>query len=247
MKRIISIIVIIIVGIVLYRLEFFDLLKPEATKALLGQYPLAAPAIFVGIYALITVLFLPASLFTVIAGAIFGPLLGTVYVVIGATLGAVTAFLLGRSFLKNWCERVLLKKNPKLSKYNSALEKNSIPVMFILRLLPIVPFNGLNYFLGITKVKFKSYLVTTFFGIIPGTFVYVYLGGSLASLNVWQILGAILLLVVFSFVATKVGKLYKEYDKNEYDIAVIGAGSGGLNVAGFMNRIGMKVLLIDKR
>ncbi|MEN9226029.1 MAG: TVP38/TMEM64 family protein [Thermostichus sp. HHBFW_bins_43] len=148
-----------------------------------GLGPLG-PMIFIGIYIVATVLFLPASVLTLGAGAVFGVLAGALYVVIGATIGANLAFLIGRYLAR---ERVakLIEGNAKFAAIDRAVGREGWKIVGLIRLSPAFPFNVLNYALGLTQVSFWDNLLGTA-GILPGTFMYVYIGslaGSLANMG----------------------------------------------------------------
>ncbi|RMF21896.1 MAG: TVP38/TMEM64 family protein [Deltaproteobacteria bacterium] len=133
-----------------------------------------APVVFITGYAIATVAFVPGSLLTLAAGAIFGLLEGTVYVLIAATLGAAGAFLVARYVARSAVER-RIAANARFAAIDRAVEKEGRRLVFLLRLSPVFPFNLLNYALGLTKVRFADYLVASA-GMLPGTLLYVYYG-----------------------------------------------------------------------
>jgi uncharacterized membrane protein YdjX (TVP38/TMEM64 family) len=141
---------------------------------------LLGPLVFVAGYAMATVAFIPGSLLTLAAGAIFGLLEGTVYVFIGATVGSSLAFLIARYLARQTVER-RLESNPKFEVVDRAVAKEGLKIVFLLRLSPAFPYNLLNYALGLTSVRFRDYLVASL-GMIPATFLYVYYGKALGSL-----------------------------------------------------------------
>lgn len=141
------------------------------------------PAVFVLGYALAVVAFVPGSLLTLAAGAIFGIVEGTVTVFIAATLGASAAFLVSRHLARGAIER-RLEGNAKFSAIDRAIGEDGRKIVFLLRLSPAFPFNLLNYGLGLTRVRFADYFVASL-GMIPGTLLYVYYGkliGDVAAL-----------------------------------------------------------------
>ncbi len=138
------------------------------------------PLVFIAGYALATVGFIPGSLLTLAAGAIFGLAKGTIVVFIGASLGACAAFFVARYLARGWVEQKL-ESNPRFRTIDRAVAQQGRKIVFLLRLSPVFPFNLLNYALGLTKVRFADYLVACF-GMIPGTFLYVYYGKALGSL-----------------------------------------------------------------
>ncbi|MFQ5527998.1 MAG: TVP38/TMEM64 family protein [Thermoanaerobaculia bacterium] len=138
------------------------------------------PLVFIAGYAVATVGFIPGSLLTLAAGAIFGLMKGTIFVFFGASIGAAGAFLVARYVARGWVEHKLESK-PRFRTIDRAVAEQGRKIVFLLRLSPIFPFNLLNYALGLTKVRFVDYLLACF-GMIPGTFLYVYYGKALGSL-----------------------------------------------------------------
>ena len=142
-----------------------------------------APIVFIAGYALAVVAFVPGSLLTLAAGAIFGLAEGTVYVLIAATLGASGAFLVARHLARPAVER-RLAGNERFAAIDRAVGGRGRRIVFLLRLSPAFPFNLLNYGLGLTRVRFSDYLVASI-GMLPGTMLYVYYGklaGEVAAL-----------------------------------------------------------------
>lgn len=133
------------------------------------------PALFVAIYAALTVALVPGTASTIASGALFGPFYGTVYAVVGATIGATAAFLIGRALGRDGVRGLLGPRTPRIE---SALEHTGFGTMLVLRLLPVVPFNGLNYAAGITGIAARSYVAATVIGILPGTAVVASAGSS---------------------------------------------------------------------
>ena len=169
-----------------------------------------APLLYIASYAVGAVLFIPGSALTILGGVIFGPIFGTIYTVIGATIGAVIAFIIARYFGASIAHRLEAIESTKFSAYYQKTELHGLSTVLFLRFVPLFPFSALNYALGLTKVRFRDYVLGTFFGIIPGTCAYVYFGDSLASLNPLYIGIAISILVLLSLVA---GKLEKRMSK----------------------------------
>lgn len=138
------------------------------------------PAVYIGGYALAAVLFLPGSLLTMAAGVIFGLGWGTVYSFIGATLGASLSFLVGRTLARKAIEKKVAA-SPKFAAIDRAVAKEGGKFVALLRLSPVLPFNLLNYALGLTKVGFVPYLVASL-AMLPGTLLYVYYGTVVGDL-----------------------------------------------------------------
>jgi len=132
------------------------------------------PLAFVAGYVVATVAFAPGSILTLAAGALFGLTRGVLLVFIGATLGAAASFLVARYLARRAVER-RLQGNPRFRAIDRAIAGQGRRIVFLLRLSPIVPFNLLNYGLGLTSVRFIDYLVASI-GMLPGTVLYVYYG-----------------------------------------------------------------------
>ena len=142
------------------------------------------PIIFIGIYVVATVFFIPGSVLTLGAGAVFGVVLGSVYVSISATLGATAAFLVGRYLARDAIARKI-EKNEKFTTIDRAVAAEGWKIVFLTRLSPVFPFTLLNYAFGLTKVRLSHYVVASWIGMIPGTVMYVYLG-SLVKVSAGQ-------------------------------------------------------------
>jgi uncharacterized membrane protein YdjX (TVP38/TMEM64 family) len=138
------------------------------------------PVVFAIGYAVATVGFIPGSLLTLAAGAIFGLVKGTITVFLGATVGSALAFLVARYVARGAVER-RIAGNRKFASIDRAVAKEGLKIVTLLRLAPIFPFNLMNYGLGLTKVSFRDYVLASL-GMIPGTFLYVYYGKALGSL-----------------------------------------------------------------
>jgi uncharacterized membrane protein YdjX (TVP38/TMEM64 family) len=140
-----------------------------------GQMGIVGIFIFIGVYALATVLLAPGSVLTIGAGFAFGLWKGFLAVSAGSTLGAALAFLVARFIAR---ERVaaVAQRNEKFREIDSAIGKQGAKLIFLLRLSPVIPFNLSNYLYGLTGVKFWPYMLASWIGMIPGTFLYVYIG-----------------------------------------------------------------------
>lgn len=137
---------------------------------------------FLVVYVVSTVLMLPASVLTLAAGLAFGLGIGFPLVVVSATLGATLAFLVSRYVLHDRVD-AFVSRQPRFEAVRSAVGEGGWKIIGLLRLSPVLPFNLQNYFYGITDVSLAHYVPATFFGIMPGTLLYVYLGsaGKLAA------------------------------------------------------------------
>lgn len=143
------------------------------------------PVLFILLYILAAVLFVPGSLLTLGAGAVFGVVRGSVICSIAATLGATCAFLVGRYVARGWVS-CRIEGNPKFKAIDEAVAQEGWKIVGLTRLSPVFPFNLLNYAFGVTRVSLRDYFLASWIGMMPGTVMYVYAGslaGDLASLG----------------------------------------------------------------
>ncbi|UCE87632.1 MAG: TVP38/TMEM64 family protein, partial [Deltaproteobacteria bacterium] len=141
------------------------------------------PLVFAIGYAVAVVAFVPGSLLTLAAGAVFGIASGTLIVIVAATVGASLAFLVSRYFARALVER-RIEDHPRFAAIDAAIGRQGLKIVFLLRLSPAFPFNLLNYALGLTQVRLVDYFVASV-GMLPGTLLYVYYGrvvGDVAAL-----------------------------------------------------------------
>lgn len=187
MRFIIKWIVVAVVILILIFLAFRFNLQQILRNALDWISGLGALGIliFIALYILACVLFLPGFILTLGAGVVFGVVKGSIAVSIGATLGAACAFLVGRYLARDWVAG-RIAGNDKFKAVDEAVAREGWKIVLLTRLSPIFPFNLLNYAFGLTKVRLKHYFIASWIGMIPGTIMYVYIGslaGSLANLG----------------------------------------------------------------
>lgn len=190
--------------------------------------PVPGVFIFVVVYLVATVLFVPGSILTLGAGFVFanafglgiGVLLGTLSVFFGASAGAIIAFLFGRYLFRD-SVKALTKKYAIFEALDAALEEKGFRIMALLRLSPIIPFNAINYIAGVTAISFKDY-VLTMLAILPGTVLYIFLGASAGSLadsassgdNITVIIIVVVVGIVFGIAAIAATSYYAKKKLN---------------------------------
>ena len=169
-----------------------------------------APLLFMAVYAVAAVLFLPGTLLTLAGGALFGPVLGTFYNLTGATIGATLAFLIARYLVSDW---VAERTGGRLKQLINGVEGEGWRFVAFTRLVPLFPFNLLNYALGLTRIKLSHYLLATYICMLPASIAYSYLGyagreavGGGEGL-IRKVLLALALLAVVAFLPSLIGKL----------------------------------------
>ncbi len=154
---------------VIYR----DALDAAALEAWVASAGSAGPLLFMLLYAVATVLFLPGSVVTLAGGALFGPVAGTFFNLTGATLGAALAFLVARHLAADW---VAAKAGTRTKRLMQGVEKEGWRFVAFVRLVPLFPFNLLNYALGLTRIGLLPYVITSYVAMLPGAIAYTYLG-----------------------------------------------------------------------
>ena len=132
-----------------------------------------APLAYLGLYAIGTVAFLPGAMFALAGGALFGPIWGSLLNLVGATIGASLAFLVARYLAGDWVAR---KTGGRLKRLIEGVEAEGWRFVAFVRLVPLFPFNLTNYALGLTRIRFIAYVVTSFICMAPGAIAYTWLG-----------------------------------------------------------------------
>lgn len=195
-----------IVLVVIYR----EHLDTALLQSVLDETGGAAPLLFMLVYIIGTVFFFPGSVLTLLGGALFGPVLGTFYNLTAATIGAMLSFLVSRYLASDW---VANKTAGRLKQLINGVEHEGWRFVAFVRLVPLFPFNLLNYALGLTRINFVAYSVTTYVCMLPGALAYSYLGyiGREAATDgeglVQKILLALALLAVVSFLPRIIANL----------------------------------------
>ena len=191
-------------------LIYRDRLDAEALEFWIQDAGIWAPLLFMAFYAVAAVLFLPGSVLTLAGGALFGPVLGTLYNLTGASIGATLAFLIARYLASDW---VADKTGGRLKQLINGVEGEGWRFVAFTRLVPLFPFNLLNYALGLTRIRFSHYLLASYICMLPGALAYTYLGyagreavGGGEGL-IQKTLLALALLAVVAFLPRLIGKL----------------------------------------
>lgn len=155
-------------------------LEPEKLRALFAGFGVIAPLVYIAIYTIAPALMLPGLPISIAGATVFGPFWGVVYTIIGATLGACLAFLIARYAARDWVERRLV--GSRWSKLDRETAQNGWKAVAFTRLIPLFPFNLLNFAFGLTKIPFLQYAVATFIFMLPGTIAFITFSSSLLGL-----------------------------------------------------------------
>jgi uncharacterized membrane protein YdjX (TVP38/TMEM64 family) len=164
-----------LVGTAIWAGYNFDKLEPKRIAESLSQYGALAPAVFALARIVGAVVLLPAAVLAIAAGMLFGPVWGTVYNVLSATLGAVITFAIARFLAPNWAERAV-DGHVRLAAMMRAIDAEGWRFVAFVRLMPFLPYTVLNYALGLTSIRLSHYTLATLVFMIPIDVAYSYLG-----------------------------------------------------------------------
>ncbi len=178
----------------------------DQVQELISVYPEIAALILIFAKIIGALIFFPGTPLTLLAGVTFGVFWGSIISLIGNIIGATLAFLVSRYFLQKYVTTKFLAKYPMISRYEQRFFSHGLRTVILLRLIPLFPFNALNYLLGVTRVSNKDYILGTAIGIIPGTIAFVYFGQSLAMLSVLHIALSVVAIIGLIYI----GKFYEK-------------------------------------
>lgn len=191
------------------QLDRFD---TETLRAAVASSGALAPVMFILIYAVAPSLFLPGLPITLVGGILFGPVWGVVYSIIGATTGASLAFLIARYVARDWIKGKLT--GPRWRKLDQGVAKNGWKIVAFTRLVPLFPFNLLNYAFGLTPIRFLPYVLTSFVCMLPACIAFIVFSSSLPDLVKGRVskelIIGVLLIAVVSMIPMLVGKIRKK-------------------------------------
>lgn len=190
---------------VLFIAYYFDLtgnINVVFIRDTISGFGSLAPIVFILISSMAILLLFPGSILTISAGILFPFWEAVILIFIADLIGSTAAFHFSRFMGQDFINELFQKRFKKIKKYNKALGEKGFTAILFFRLIPIFPFNILNYTLALTRVKFWDYFWATFFGIIPGVIVYVYLGSSIFERNVQNVLfviSVILFMIILGY------------------------------------------------
>ncbi len=173
-KRITQLLLLLLVAIgIAIAVVYRDQLSGEALQEWVKSLGIAGPVVFMLIYIVSTLIFLPGSVLTLAGGALFGPVWGTFYNLTGATIGATLAFIISRYIASEWVEK---NSGKRVAKRKEGVEAEGWRFVAFVRLVPLFPFNLLNYALGLTRIRLLDYILATYLFMLPGALAYTYIG-----------------------------------------------------------------------
>jgi len=183
-------------------------LEPEAIRGWIQGYGALAPLVYMLVYTVAPVLLLPGLPLTIAGGILFGPFWGVVYAIAGSTLGACAAFLAARYIARDWVERKL--QSPRWRRLDQAVEEQGWKIVALTRLIPLFPFNLLNYAFGLTKIRFSHYAITTFICMLPACIAFIVFSSSLPGLIRGKVSPELIVGVILIFLVSLIPFFYKK-------------------------------------
>jgi uncharacterized membrane protein YdjX (TVP38/TMEM64 family) len=203
----------IIIGIVLvFQLTPLSLsdFTPTNVKNFILQFGVWAPIVFIAIYALRgAILVIPVGVMSLAGGLAFGKWLGTIYILAGATLGASLSFLIARYFGRQFIESFNWLHKGRIKSFDEGIEKNGFRMMLFVRLIPLFQYDAVNFGAGLSRMKFRDYILASFIGMAPGGFINAMLGSSLENIISVQFFAALGVFILLMFIPT----IYKAINK----------------------------------
>ncbi|GAA0719431.1 TVP38/TMEM64 family protein [Clostridium malenominatum] len=181
LKLIIAVLVIAIGFFIAWKTGLVSKIQDvEAMQAFFKSKGILGYGIFILIFIVVCVFMIPGSMLTIIAGIAFGPIIGGVVSLIGATLGATAAFLVSKYVARSMIEEKI-GKNEMFRKIDDGVEKNGTSFLILTRLVPVFPFSFQNYAYGLTKIKLSTYFIVSLICMAPGAFIYAYMAGEIVT------------------------------------------------------------------
>ena len=202
LKYILSGIAIITLLFVILKILNLDI-DSKDIQTYVNSFGKLAPIIYIIIFALVPLTLFPDSIIAIAGGLIFGLVKGYIYTAIGAILGATLSFYISRKLGRNFVKKLTKEK---LDNVEEMINSNGFFIIFMLRLIPLFPFDIISYGAGLTSVKYKDFILATFLGTIPGILVFTNIGAqsvNMGSGSFYISIGALVLLFIISMVLKK--------------------------------------------
>lgn len=197
-----------------------EYLQQDRLRGLISSYGALAPAIYILIYSLAPVLFLPGLPITIVGGILFGPFWGVVYTITGATMGASLAFLVARYVARDWVASKLT--SPRWERLDSEVARHGWKVVAFTRLIPAFPFNLLNYAFGLTRIPFVHYVIATFICMLPACIAFIVFSSSLLDLVRGHISPAALIGIALIVLVSLIPVVYRALKNRRSEDGVAG-------------------------
>jgi uncharacterized membrane protein YdjX (TVP38/TMEM64 family) len=204
------VILIVFVVAAFLSVKFFGLdryLDQEKLRAWIDGFGPWGPAVYILFYSVAPSLMLPGLPMTVIGGLLFGPVWGVVYASIGGTSGASVAFIVARYMGREWVEGRI--KASRFKNLDEEVERKGWKIVAFTRLIPLFPFNLLNFAFGLTRIRFSHYFIASYFFMLPGVTAYVVFSSSLLDLLKGKVSKEFLIGIILVVIVSLIPIIYK--------------------------------------
>lgn len=214
MKKYSKLLIIAFILLLLYLIydKLFSGLTAYDIRDYVNSFGVLAPIIYIVLFSTLPIAFFPVPILAFAGGISFGLIEGTIYTMIGALTNSLLMFFLARIVARELVIEYLRKRLPKkwFDLFNNSGRKKGLYIIFIMRLIPLVPYNMINYLAGLTEIKLKDYIIATALGILPGTLIFLNIGDKLIDIKSPEFIISIILLgvliVVSMFFAKRISR-----------------------------------------
>ncbi len=213
-KTIKFVILLLFIGGAFFLVRYLGLgryLDQDVMRGWIGGFGVWGPVVYMLFYALAPSLMLPGLPITVVGGVLFGPFWGVVYVAVGATTGATLAFIIARKMGREWVEGLV--KGGRMREIDESVEKKGWKIVAFTRLIPLFPFNFLNYAFGLTKIGLAPYFLATLIFMLPGITAYVVFSSSILDIFHGRVSPAFIIGILLVLLVSLVPFVYKRVKK----------------------------------
>lgn len=196
-KYILSILIVLVLSFIVYKILSMDI-DSNDIQAYINSFDKLGPIVYIIMFALVPLTLFPDSVLAIGGGLVFGLVKGYIYTVIGALLGATLSFYISRKLGRDFVKKITKERLDNIEKM---VDSNGFFIVFILRLIPLFPFDIISYGSGLTSVKYKEFISATFLGTIPGILVFTNIGAqsvNMRSDSFYLSIGLLVLLIIIS-------------------------------------------------
>lgn len=179
------------------------------------SFGMLAPIIFILMFAILPIFFFPVPILALVGGVVFGFVNGSILTFIGAIINCYLMFIISRKYGREYAKKLLKKKlKPKQAEkiFNVSDDKLMISLV-VLRLIPLVPYNLINYGFGLTNISLLKYMLASIFGIIPGTIVFLNFGANVTNIYSKEFLFSAFLVILLTLGSIKISKIIEKKDE----------------------------------
>ncbi|WAM34073.1 TVP38/TMEM64 family protein [Caldicellulosiruptor morganii] len=185
-------------------------LTPRYIKQYISHFGIWSPVMFLILYSVKSfIIFIPAGIFMLAAGLSFGTFFGALILIVGTLLSSTIGFVFARYFGKDYVQKKL--QNTKFSNLGSRIAQKGFLIILLLRLVPILPYDAINYICGLSRIKYRDFILATLIGTIPACFLYAYLGENLLKPFSKGFYLSIILVILISLTPMIFAKSIKEF------------------------------------